>query len=209
MPAVPDRVNLAVVPAASPVCRPPDGGCVACCRGRKVGEAALTARLRRQTRLFATIARRPALPGRLALAWHELRARRGLDLLLAVVFVLPGVGPLVRRAARERMACAFLGFDAAGTRPGCLLHPARWAGVDRRRTAAFALLPGFACGDPAYLCPTAIAYATAPPPGRRRFWAAVRGLDWFAYAAAVDRDPFAPATPPGRPKSIAASSRRC
>lgn len=147
----------------------------------------LAAQLRRQVRLFARF-RCGRVPSRLALLGHELAARRGLDLFAAVLFLVPGLGPLLRRRLRDRVCCAFLGFtDAAETRAGCLLHPARWGGADRRREAAFALLPGYGCDEPGYFCEPAARYATAPVAERRRFRNEAGGADWFDYSRAVER----------------------
>lgn len=166
------------------LCRGDDQSCVACCRGSGMSEHRLAAALRRQTALFG---RPGSIPSYLSLVLHELRARRGLPLLLAPLFLLPGVGPLLRSWFINRTCCTFLGFpDSDMTRPGCLLHPSRWDGSDVRRRVAFALLPGMGCGEPGYVCLSAALYAAAGPGPRRQFRERTRALGWFAFSRAVE-----------------------
>jgi hypothetical protein len=140
----------------------------------------LVHRLRRHRALFD--GRRP---GRWSLLRHELRARRGFDLVLAVLLFLPYVQGKVRLWFHARVVCSFLAFrDATEETVGCLLHPARWNGDDLR-PAAFRLLPGVSCGSPDYLCAAARNFESATPIARLRFQLAARETDWFDYSLAA------------------------
>ncbi len=126
-------------------------------------------------------------PDRLTLLRHELASRRGLDFFLAILFLLPGVGPLLRRHAHHRLCCAFLGYpEGDESRPGCLLHPSRWGGIDRRQESAFALVPGFGCGEPGYFCRSAYLFRALPQPRGDRFRSETRSHSSFAYSRAVE-----------------------
>jgi hypothetical protein len=178
-------------PAA--LCRFAGHTCAACCWGERVPPPALRSRLRRQTRLFRRQFPGGRPPGRLALLLYELRARGGLDLLWAALLLVPLLGDWLRPWLKARAVCAFLGHEGDGeVRVGCLLHPARWEGRDGRG-AAFALLPGFACGRPDYFCLAAHFFAAADWRERERFARRVAGLGWYGYSLAarsfqVERD---------------------
>jgi hypothetical protein len=184
---MPQVLGLPVVTEASPLCRSESQVCVACCHGENLSREQFTRALLRQSRLFAVaFGSHAVLPSRVALIAYELRARRGWPLLVAPFFLLPGIGPLLRSWVARRVCCAFLGpvpGDAA--RPGCLLHPSRWAGVDMRRRAAFALLPGMQCGEPGYVCQSSMLYRIAGPADRRRLREQTRGMDWFEFSNLV------------------------
>lgn len=175
-------------PAPS-LCRTATAGCVACCHGSGMREDLLARALGRQSDVFSRrFARRAGLPDRLELIVFELLVRRGMPLLLAPLFLLPGLGPLLRAWLGKRMCCVFLGYpNGDRNRPGCLLHPTRWAGRDVRRAVAFYLLPGMGCGEPGFNCRSAQLYQSAGIAARRRFRVGVRGLGWFAYGRAVGR----------------------
>jgi hypothetical protein len=127
------------------------------------------------------------LPGRLWLIVYELYVRSFSPVLLAPLFVLPGIGPQIREWFVRRMWCAFLGFpDGDGARPGCLLHPSRWAGRDVRPRVAFAPLPGVWCGEPGHSCRAADVYRSVGMTSRRQFRERTRRLDWFDYSRAVE-----------------------
>jgi hypothetical protein len=117
---------------------------------------------------------------------YELVARRGVDLVWALLLWLPGVGDWLRPRLRGRMVCAFLGFEDAGERRvGCLLHPSRWQGREVRPAAAFALLRGFGCGSPDYYCLAAHWFARTTWERRRDFSARMAGMDWYEFSRAV------------------------
>ncbi len=168
----------------APLCRFAGHTCAACCWGEGVPAPALRSRLRRQTRLFRRHLAGGRPPGRLALLLHELRARGGLDLLWAALLLVPLLGDWLRPRLKARAVCAFLGHEGGEGRVGCLLHPARWGGRDARG-AAFALLPGFACGRPDYYCLAAHFFAAAGWRERERFARRVAGLDWYEYSRAA------------------------
>jgi hypothetical protein len=178
--------------------------CGACCWGPSVSREDVASRLRRHRDLF----RASRLDGRLGLLLHELRARRGLDLLLAPLFLLPCVGAKLRSWFGEKVVCAFVAFlDGTETTVGCLLHPSRWDGWDRRNSA-FALLSGVGCGSPDYLCAAAKRFQLEPPRERRRFEIAAREMDWFDYSRAAST--FAASCVPkkGVPTCPSSSTRR-
>jgi len=166
-------------------CRSHGHTCAACCWGEAVPRSVLAARLNRQGHLFrrwfAT-----ELPGRWWLLCYELATRGGLDLLLALPLLLPGLGDWLRRRLRRRMVCAFLAFeDRDRKRVGCLLHPTRWQGRDVRPQVAFSVLPGYACGEPSYYCLAAYEYAAAPWQEQRAFARQTDRLDWYRYSRAA------------------------
>jgi hypothetical protein len=171
-----------------PLCRSGGHTCAACCFGEDVKPHHLRAALRRQTRLFHRHFTTAHLPGRLSFLRYELSARRGLDLLLALLLLLPIVGDLLRLWLKRRMTCAFLGFeDGAETRVGCLLHPSRWGGQEVRPRVAFGWLPGFGCGSPDWYCTTAHRFTHARWEERREFTRATAGLGWYQYSRALAR----------------------
>jgi len=183
--------------------------CGACCWSGTVSRDVLTARLRRHRGLFARHLNKDQAPHALALLWHELRARRGADLLWAPLLWLPFVGPRLRTRLAARAVCAFAAFrDEDEQRVGCLLHPQRWNGHEIRPRAAFRLLRGFGCGSPDYACAGASRFAAANGAGRARFLDDTRSLDWFAYSAVAPlfaADRHVPATSP-EPRSAACPS---
>jgi hypothetical protein len=163
------------------ICSLGDKTCGACCWGPSVSREELVLRLRRHRTLFESGGR----PGAWRLLLHELRARRGFDLLLAVLLLIPWVEKKARRWFQARVVCAFLAFrDATESTVGCLLHPARWNGEDLR-PAAFRMLPRVSCGSPDYLCPAARNFESATPIARLRFQLAARETDWFDYSRAA------------------------
>jgi hypothetical protein len=177
---------LTPVPA-EPLCRAGGHTCAACCWGDRVGRAALARRLRRQGRLFARLVGRS--PTRLRLLLYELAAGRGAELVWGLLLLLPLVGDLLRPWLKRRTACPFLAFEGQGeARVGCLLHPARWDGADRRGRA-FAWRRGFGCGPADYVCLAGYRFRRAPLAARRAFLAAAAGLDWFSYSAAAGAFP--------------------
>jgi hypothetical protein len=128
----------------------------------------------------------PHTLNRFRLFLHELAARRGLDLLLGALLLLPRLSDLLRPWLRQRMVCAFLGFeDAAEQRVGCLLHPSRWSEREVRPRVAFTLLRGFSCGSPDWYCLAAHWFARATWEERRTFAQATVGLDWFRFSRAA------------------------
>ncbi len=165
------------------LCRFGEHTCGACCWGERVGRPRLQAALRRQTRLFQKRFRAPRLPNRVQLLLHELASHRGADLILALLLLLPLIGDWLRARWKARMICAFLGFeDEQERRIGCMLHPSRWRGRDARPSAAFALLPGFACGSPSYYCLAAHWFAKARWQELAQFRRRTAKLGWYEYS---------------------------
>jgi hypothetical protein len=127
-------------------------------------------------------------PSRWQLLRHELAARRGIDLLLAALLLIPVLSDWLRPRLKSRMVCAFLGIeDAEERRLGCLLHPTRWEGTELRPASAFRLLRGFGCGSPRYLCSAAHRFAAARAEQVREFARQVAGMDWYHYSRAAPR----------------------
>jgi hypothetical protein len=171
-----------------PLCRFGGHTCAACCWGEAVSPAALRSAVRRQTRLFRRRFPGRRLPGWGGLLLHELTARRGVDLLLGCLLLLPPLAAWLRPRLRRRLVCAFLGFERDGEeRVGCLLHPSRWDGFDLRRPAAFRLLRGVSCGPPDWYCLAAHWFARATWQQRRDFADRTRALDWYAFSRAASR----------------------
>lgn len=185
---MPALQNLTVVPAAEapePLCRAGGKTCAGCCWGQDVRYESLRRRIRRQTRLFREIVAGKPSPWRLFL--FEQVVRRGSDVFWAVLVRILGLGDWLRTRLQRRMSCAFLGFeDSAETRVGCLLHPTRWGGVDRRR-AAFVLLYPLGCGRPDFFCFAAWRFLRAPGGAKERFLRETASLDWFTYSRRVSR----------------------
>jgi len=155
--------------------------CGACCWSPCVSRGELERRLRRHQRLFE--GRAPgALPSMGALVAHELRARRGADLLWSPLLLLPWIGPRLRGWLSRRAVCAFAAFRDRGERQvGCLIHPSLHQGRDVRRRAAFRLLSGLGCGTADYACAGASRFETAEASTRARFRQRVRRMDWHEY----------------------------
>ncbi len=177
------------VPAlTAPLCRQGGHTCAACCWGEEVSRATLRAHLRRHARWFRHGFAAESRPGRYALLLYEVVARGGLDLLLALLLLVPGLGDWLRPWLRRRLVCAFVGFeDPQERRVGCLLHPTRWDGRDIRPQVAFALLPGFACGSPDYYCLAAHWFARAPWHVQQQFARQTASLDWYAFSQAASK----------------------
>jgi hypothetical protein len=187
---------LAPARRAATLCRSGEHTCGACCWGEALTRPALAEQLGRQTWWFRRLAAGdgssapPSRASRLRLLLFELIVRRGWDLVWAPLLWLPLVGDCLRPWLRRRLCCAFLGYtDDAQERIGCLLHPARRRGEDRRRQAAFALLRGMGCGRADFFCLAAWEFAHASPARRRAFLARVRHADWFGYSQATQAPP--------------------
>jgi hypothetical protein len=126
------------------------------------------------------------MPGRLGLLLHELTVRRGVDLLWAILLLVPGLGDWLRPRLKRRITCAFLGFeDAEERRVGCMIHPSRWHGQEVRPKVAFALLPGFGCGAPDYYCLAAHCFAHAGWREQLQFAKETAAMDWYEFSHAV------------------------
>jgi hypothetical protein len=186
------------------ICSLGDKTCGACCWGPSVSRRDLVRRLRRHRSIFDVSDR----PTKWRLFRHELRARRGFDLLLAVLLLVPYVQAKARRRFHAGVVCAFLAFrDKTETSVGCLLHPTRWNGEDFRRSA-FRLLPGVSCGSPEYLCPAARNFEAATPLERLRFQLAARETDWFDYSLAASTFSLSHHAEKGAPPCRSSSTRR-
>lgn len=179
--------TLTVLPARlgpEMLCRSAGHTCGRCCWGDAVPRATLERRIRRQTHWFLRLIAADRAPSALRLLLFELWVRRGADLILALLLLTPILGDWLRPRLRRRMSCAFLGFDdSAEQRIGCLLHPSRWQGHDRRQRSAFALLPGLGCGQPDFFCLPAWRFAHASRLRQRAFLDAVNKSDWFSASA--------------------------
>jgi hypothetical protein len=187
-----------MVPAEPVLCRFDGHTCAGCCHGEDVGRAALTGRLRRHAALFRRWFSTERQPTPLALACYEVVSRGGIDLLLCLLLWVPVLGHVLRPWLRRRMVCAFLGFeDGAESRLGCLLHPTRWNGEERRPASAFRLLRGLGCGAPDHFCQAALCFRFARWEDRAAFRRASASLDWYDYSQAALA--FAP-TPPDAQK---------
>jgi hypothetical protein len=163
------------------LCRAGGHTCAACCHGPQVPRARLERQLARQTALFERLTSGRGV-SRLGLLLHELWARGLPGVVWGMLLLLPLVGECLAWWLRPRVVCAFLGFEDEGrTRVGCLIHPARQAGRDVRRQAAFALWRGFGCGAGDWQCPAARQFALADWRQRRDFARRTEGLDWAAY----------------------------
>jgi hypothetical protein len=176
-----------VTPAAPrlplPLCRFDGHTCAACCWGEAVTPRRLRATLRRQTRLFRRWFAGRHLPGRGRFLLYELLVRRGLNLVWAVLLLLPGLGEWLRPRLKRRLVCAFLGFEDSGEhRVGCLLHPSRWDGVEVRPRVAFGWLPGVGCGAPDWYCVAAHWFARAGWQERRDLARRSAPLDWYEFS---------------------------
>lgn len=168
------------------LCRHGNSTCGACCWGRDVDRTTLNKRLRRQQQLAAGWSSGDELPSPVRLLWHELRARGGADLILALLLRVPWLGKLVRSWLAKRVVCAFIAFDGPTTnRVGCLLHPKRWGGRDVRRQAAFRLLPGLGCGESDYACAGCQKFARADAAQQLVMLNDLHSDDWYEYSSAV------------------------
>jgi hypothetical protein len=171
-----------------PLCRFDGHTCAACCWGEAVRPATLRSALRRQTRLFRRRFPRGRLPGLGPLLHYEVAARRGLDLLLGCLLLLPPLAAWLRPRTQRRLVCAFLAFeDDREERVGCLLHPSRWNGVDLRPRAAFRLLRGVSCGAPDWYCLAAHWFARATWQERRDFGRWTEAQGWYGFSRAATR----------------------
>lgn len=182
------------------LCRFAGHTCAACCWGEEVPYAALDARLRRQTRVFAQHFAGRSPPSRLDLLLYELDVRGAADVFWGMLLLLPLLGDLLRPFLSRRLTCAFLGYeDDRRERVGCMLHPSRWAGRDARPRSAFALLRGIGCGAPDWYCLAAHFFAAAPMRERHRLEHGSRALSWYAYSRMAPR--YRPARPADEPAS--------
>ncbi len=164
--------------------------CGACCWSPRLSRTELRRKLRRHRRQFRSTKPRSSL----GLLRHELLVRRGLDLIVAPLLIVPVVRGLVSTLVRRRLVCAFAAFlDDAESRVGCLLHPDGAEGADLRERTAFRLLRSFGCGSPDYLCSGARAFEAASASSKQHFQSETGGMDWHAYglaasAFAIDED---------------------
>ncbi len=179
----------------APLCQTRTQSCVACCRGKKLSDVSLHFKLRRQTERFQRSFCTPNHPPSfLARILFELRTRRFSPLLFAPLFLLPGFGPLIRTWFANRTCCAFLGY-VEDSRAGCLLHPTRM-GTDVRRSTAFALLPGMACGEPGFTCNATNLYRRLRLSERQEFKDKTQGMASVEYSRAVDALEVTASRPP-------------
>lgn len=185
-----------IEPNPAPLCQTRTQSCVACCRGKKLSDASLIVKLRRQTERFQKSFGSPNYPPSfLARILFELRSRRFSPLLFAPLFLLPGFGPLIRTRFANRSCCAFLGY-LDGSRAGCLLHPTRMGGTDVRRRTAFALLPGMRCGEPGFTCNATHLYRRLGLHARQEFKDKTQGMASTEYSRAVEELEVTASRPP-------------
>lgn len=166
------------------LCRTDSQSCGACCWSPELSRGQVERSLSRHRDLAAAWS--PDAVSRWQAIRHELFARGGIDLCLAVLLRIPFLGAWVRKRFAARVVCAFAAFeDENRTRVGCLLHPSRFKGIENRPTHAFALLPGFRCGMAEYLCPSCYDFSKLSCDGQREFEEQATLLDWFDYGTAV------------------------
>ena len=166
------------------LCRQQGQTCGACCWGAGIDRKTLTEQLEHNRLLFESVSWDQ--PSRLRILWHELRARRGRDLVWAVLFLIPWWGRKLRQRVSDTIVCAFIGFDSPEhSQVGCMLHPTRFAGRDIRNQAAFGLLRGIECGDPNFVCTASQRFDLMSDAHRNVFHECVRNEDWFDYTQTV------------------------
>ena len=168
----------------STLCRNKEQTCGACCWGVDVSRKQLQVQLQRQRDHFDRFEGR--MPGRWEAILHEIRSRRGIDLIWAVLMRLPIIGRKVRQKVAPKLTCAFMGFDSFDqTTVGCMLHPTRFDGSDLRNELAFQLLPEVRCGDPQYVCNACDRFNAMTDIHKSVFETCVSDLDWFEYTKKV------------------------
>ncbi len=166
------------------LCRTNDQTCGACCWGVNVGREELQIRLEHHRILYERFADR--LPSRWEMLLHEIKARRGINLVWAVLFRIPIFGRRFRQKIAAKLTCAFMGFDSPDQKKvGCMLHPTRYNNVDVRNTGAFQLLPGVSCGSATYVCTACQRYNGMSTLHRDVFDSCVADTDWFEYTQTV------------------------
>ncbi len=170
----------------SSLCRIGGRTCGGCCWAAGIPRPGLERKLARHRRLFARLSDRTRPPSPLRLLLHELRARRGLDLILAVLQWVPWLGPHLARRFADDVVCAFAAFEDEGNaQVGCLLHPTRCGGKDARQRAAFRLLKNFGCGAPDYSCEACLRYSSSDSEQQAAILQQLPADDWFDYSQSV------------------------
>lgn len=177
---------LPIETCSETLCRYAGRTCGACCWGNEVSRRQLERQVSVNTWVARVLGRLPASDA-IRSVLQEIISRRGQDLILAPLLWIPFLAGLLRVRFSRGVVCAFLAFeDSSQSRLGCLLHPSRCGGADDRRSTAFRLLRGVACGAGDYFCEAA-----------RRFSASGVGgdgvplisrclqelpTDWYAYS---------------------------
>ncbi len=168
------------------LCQLEQQSCGACCWGKSLSREELTSALDRNRVLFATIQTAGTLPARWRLLWHELVSRRGRDLFWAPLLWLPVIGARLKKRLAGEMVCAFVAFDSSAQKSvGCMLHPLRHDGEDRRQKAAFRLLKNVDCGQTSYICDGCERYNQDSEDNQQQFRQFASLLDWFNYSVVV------------------------
>lgn len=176
----------ATEPTFSTLCRHDGRTCGACCWGSDIDRAALAKQLARNRRLFHHFNRLSRPVTNLGAFLHELRVRRGLDLLLAPLLWLPIVSSMLRRLMAKRIVCAFAAFESGDDNSvGCLLHPKRCHNVDLRQRFAFRLLHGFRCGSAEYFCDANMHFRESSREEQANVLQQLPCSDWFNYSNAI------------------------
>ena len=170
----PSRLPMLSAPARAtePLCRGDAGQCIGCCVDPRAGRDRLERLLAANTDAYARRLAATQHPTRIDYFVHELRRRRGFDLLATALAVLPPWAWPRLVYDRRRTGCVYAGYlDERRREVGCLLHPSRHGGRDHR-PVAFLTDPLRWC-NPEFLCAAARA-------GER-----VDRSDWFAYTRTV------------------------
>lgn len=122
-------------------------------------------------------------PTRWSLFIYEIRSRRGLDILLALVLRLPVLGNRLRQKLSKKFICSFLAFDDdTDSKIGCLIHPSRMHGADLRQEVAFRLLKGLNCGASDFYCNSALLFDRASETEKLDFIEENKSADWYQYS---------------------------
>lgn len=126
------------------------------------------------------------MPGPWRLLWHELVSRRGRDLLWSPLLWMPVIGARLKKRLAGEMVCAFVAFDSSEQKSvGCMLHPLRHDGEDRRQQSAFRLLKNVDCGQTSYICTGCERYNGESAGKQQQFRQFSSVLDWFNYSIVV------------------------
>ena len=93
------------------------------------------------------------------------------------------INDFLRLKMQHRFVCAFAGFlNENKTEVGCLIHPARWQGIDKRKQQASYLLSGIACGEADYLCPVAKQFNKLSEVEQTKYIREENTSDWYQFS---------------------------
>lgn len=171
---------------SSSLCRVGPRSCGGCCWASEISCKELEPRLARHRRLFARLRSSTRPPSRFRLLVYELRVRRGLDLVLAVLQWVPWLRGRVSRWFAADVVCAFAAFeDEDHQQVGCLIHPSRFGGEDVRQRSAFGLLRHFGCGAADYSCQACHLFSSGDSDEQAEMLQQLPADGWFDYSQAV------------------------